>query len=94
MNYASLGFAFLGLAFGLAAAYYWFKSAQVQPDPGWNGTLDEPVDPTDKNSDWTIGILDAYAKSAALNATAAKLTACAIVFGTAASVLGSLAAFK
>lgn len=94
MDYAVIGFAMLGLGFGLAAAYYWFKSAQIKVDPGWKTQLDEPVELTDQNSDWITGLLEWSDKAAALNAKAAILTACAVVFSTIASVLGSLAAFR
>lgn len=94
MDYAAIGFAMLGLGFGLAAAYYWYKSSQIKVNPGWKTPLDEPVELTDKNSDWTTGLLEWGDKAAALNGKAAKLTACAVVFSTIASVLGALAAFR
>lgn len=94
MDYAAIGFAILGLGFGLSAAFYWFQSAQVKVGPGWKTQLDEPVELTDKNSDWITGLLEWSDKAAALNARAAILTACALVFGTIASVLGSLTAFR
>jgi len=94
MDYAAIGCAILDLGFGLVAAYYWYKSAQIRVDPGWKTQLDEPVELTDKNSDWTTGLLEWGDKADALNAKAAILTACAVVFSTIASVLGALAAFR
>ena len=94
MDYAAIGFAILGLGFGLAAAYYWYRSAQINVDPGWRDALDEPVELTDQNSGWIAGFLEWSEKGSTLNAKAAKLTACAVVFSTVASLLGSLAAFR
>jgi len=90
VNCASILCAILGFAFGLAAACYWYKSAQVNADPEWKTALDEPVDTEDKNSQWTAALLKWAAESARLNRTAAILTAIAVFFGAVASVLGSL----
>lgn len=98
----SIVLAIAGLALGLLAAYYWFKSSRIVADPGWWDPTArpslanelkpmEPVELEDQNREWVAAMLGASAKSAALNARAAKLTAWAIILSCASAVLSSLA---
>lgn len=72
---------------GLAAAYFWMRSAMVPIDaPG----SFEPIDEADKANFWNTGIMIAFQKSAAFNKTAAALTAVSVMLGSIASIIGAL----
>lgn len=74
----------------LRSAWLWYASSKVQIVPLWEklGQM-EPVGGSDTH--WTIGILEAAQKSAAINGSAARWTGAAAVFGAAATLIGALA---
>jgi hypothetical protein len=90
----SIAFAAATLIAGLRAALQWYKSSQVQPDPGWpkdtSGIPFEPVDQTLAQVGRTVAIGAAMRKAAALNASAALWTAASVVLATVATLFGSL----
>jgi hypothetical protein len=91
MRLVSLGLGFSALVSGLIAAFYWYQSSTVQPDPGWTIENPEPVVPELKQIAWHSAILAAGAKSFDLNKTAALWTALSVALGGAVSIIGSLA---
>ncbi len=101
LNYTSVGFAVAAFAVGMQAAYYWMKASEVEPDPGWrtgpalsSEDAPKPIEPLDdqaKSTDWIAAFIGAGQKSAALNKTAARWTACAVLLGTLSSLAGTVA---
>lgn len=88
MKCLSILLAISALVAGLLVARYWYPASKIQPDPGWPT---EPGDSQASQMGWTAGIMEAIAKSADLNKTAALWTAAAVVLGSASSVVGALA---
>ena len=80
-----------GLVFGLIAAWYWFKSTRVPIDP-LNGDPNAimPVVPELEQLTWLAAQFRANQEVGRLNTIAASLTAIAVVFSTASSVVGLL----
>jgi len=75
------------LVAGLLATHYGYLASKIEIDRGW------PTEPGDSESSqmgWTAGIMEAIAKSADLNKTAARWTAATVVLGAASSVVGAL----
>jgi hypothetical protein len=94
MNYMkciSIGLAVCSLVFGLVAAFYWYRSSTVKPDPGWTRENPEPVVPEIRQMVWNSAILTAVTVSADLNKLAAIWTALSVALAGAASIFGSLA---
>jgi len=79
----------LGFGFGLASAYYWWKSSRVTPDPDRPDGIG-PVDPELAQLDWTVAFNTFAQQSGALNRKAAILTAIAVVLTSASSVVSLL----
>jgi hypothetical protein len=77
--------ALLALVFGLRAAWPWYQSSLVKPEP--QGP--EPVVAEIRNMWWQSAQIDAAARSAELNGRAAKWTAAAVVVGAIANVAGA-----
>jgi len=100
LNVVTMALALAGGAVGLCAAYYWFKASKVEIDPGWRSgpprsAADalKPIEPCDSELSqmgWMTATMAAVTESAALNKTAAWLTAVAVAFGVASSILGFL----
>lgn len=95
-GYACITLAVAAFGVGMKAAQLWYLASVIQPDPGWPkepvmGLPFEPVDPIQSQQGWTVAILEASRKSAALNAQAAKWTAWAVGLGSVAAVLGAVA---
>jgi hypothetical protein len=90
MKCVSIGLAVGALATGLIAAWFWYRSSIVQPDPGWSVANPEPVIPELRQMAWNTAILAANTKSSDLNKTAALWTALSVALSGAASILGSL----
>lgn len=88
MRVLALTSACSGFAFGLIAAYYWWLASRVETMPMWGDF--EPVDPSQSQAGWIVGMMSAASESARLNQRAAVLTAVAIVLTTASGVLGLL----
>ena len=86
LTLASVGLAIVGLAVGLVAAGYWYKSSQIEPEPGL-----EPAELEQANAAWIGAVLDAFRKSAELNKKASKWTAFAVILSGLSAVLGTLA---
>lgn len=87
----ALGFAMGGLVFGLVAAWYWYRSTRVAIDP-LNDDPDAimPVVPELEQLAWLAAQFRANQEVGRLNTIAATLTAVAVVFSTASSVIGML----
>jgi|ERR1700722_16154153 hypothetical protein len=69
--------ALLALVFGLRAAWLWYQSSLVKPEP--EGP--EPVVAEIRNMWWQSAQIEAADRSAELNGRAAKWTAAAVVVG-------------
>lgn len=90
----------LAFGTGLVAAYYWYRSSQIQPDPGWRVgppspelTDLRPIEPLDleaKNSGRVLAAVQAFSESAELNKRAAIWTAVSVAFAAISSICGSL----
>jgi hypothetical protein len=91
MMYVNIGLAVCALGSGLIAAWYWYQSSAIQPDPGWTTQNPEPVDQELRQIAWNTAMLDAMTKSAGLNKVAALWTAVSAGLGGMASIVGSLA---
>lgn len=93
MNMIVILLAFLAAASGLAAAWYWRKSAQVQIDPGWgmpgSGRPAEPADLDASNMGWNAATLRAFSDAAALNRKAANLTAISVALSAVSTLLSA-----
>jgi hypothetical protein len=87
----SIGLAVCSVIFGLIAAFYWYQSSIVKPDPGWSVENPEPVVPEIKHMVWNSAILTAVTTAADLSKIAAIWTALSVALGGAASIVGSLA---
>jgi hypothetical protein len=93
MKCAAVIAALVAFATGIAAAWFWLKSSQVDVKPMWPGGEGGLVEPgeTDASQDgWIGGTLQAFTDSAKLNSTAARLTAISVFFSALASILGVL----
>lgn len=100
-NLPGIVMALAALYVGIRAALIWKNASAVPTDPGWRtgppiGESDtlrpsEPLDPVQAQMDWIVAIMEANAKSAALNRRAAIWTAWAVGLSVASSVLGVLA---
>jgi len=86
MKWTSVVLAGLSLIVGLAAAWFWFDSSRVQPEPGPGIDSGERAI---QDQAWIGALIVAANKSARLNKIAAILTAVAVVLGTASSVSGA-----
>jgi hypothetical protein len=82
------------LVTGLGAAWWWYQSAQVQPDPGWGlpgeGRAIEPSDQDMKNMAWTAAMLRASTAAAEMNRKAAILTAWSVVLSAVSALMGAI----
>jgi hypothetical protein len=91
----SIALASLALLAGLIAAWYWYRSSQVDIDPGWypaNPTgPSEPVDPEQRQMDWTAAKLKAFKEVAAWNKKAALWTAGSVGLSAASAIVGAFA---
>jgi len=86
MRVLAIVLALLALACGLRAAYLWYQSSLIKPEP--DGP--EPVVEELRNMWWQSAQISAADRSAALNGRAAKWTAAAVVLGAASAVCGAL----
>ena len=75
-----------GFVVGLLAARYWFLASKVDAMPAWGDR--EPVDQSQAQAGWIVGLLEASSESARLNRRAAALTAVAVVLTTGSGVAG------
>lgn len=89
MAIASLVFATLSTGAAFRSAWLWYRSSKVEIVPLWVklGQI-EPVGGSD--TDWTVGILEAAQKGAAINRAAAIWTGTATALGALATVAGAL----
>ena len=87
----------LGIALGvlacvtaLIAARLWYRSSQVQIDPGWgppgSGLGFEPLDQSGKAIGWAVATIQAFNEVSRLNKWAAIWTAGAAILTAAAGV--------
>lgn len=78
---------------GLGAAWWWYRSSQVRPDPGWGlpgeGRGIEPTEEDQKNAAWTAAMLRALTEAADMNRKAAILTAWSIALSAATILIGA-----
>jgi hypothetical protein len=88
MKTVSLVFALAALATGLWAAWKWYRSSQVTPNPGWDF---EPVIESHKRLGWDVAMPNAFSDAGKLNANAAGWTAASVALGTVSNVLGYFA---
>jgi hypothetical protein len=91
MKCVSIALAVGALVSGLIAAFYWYKSSNVDIDPGWTVEHPEPVVPELKQMGWNSAMMNAITTSATLNKTAALWTALSVALGGASTIVGSLA---
>lgn len=81
-------FAILAFATGLPAAYFWYRSSQLQALPTYDmfgkGNF-EPVQESDRS--WICGLLEITRQSGNLNQKAAILTALSVLFSSVSSVI-------
>lgn len=80
-----------GFAFGLAAAYYWWKASRLSPQPWWPDGIPPAMQELEQMG-WTVAFIDLAQKSGALNRIAASLTAIAVILTTAAGLASLLPA--
>jgi hypothetical protein len=95
VKWVGVAFAIVALLTGLKAAWEWYKSSKITPDPGWGldptGTLPmQPADPMQAQMDWIVATLAAMRKASSLNATAACWTAVSVVLAGISAIFGSL----
>lgn len=90
MFFAALIIAGLSTGAALRSAWLWYASSKIEIVPLWQklGQM-EPVGGSDTH--WTIGILEAAQKSAAINGSAARWTGAAAVLGALSTLIGALA---
>lgn len=79
-----------GCVVGLVAAWYWFKSARVSADPLRGLPPGALLPPEGQDMAWVGALLRANQEIGALNATAARLTAIAVVLSTLSAIAGVL----
>lgn len=80
-----------GLVFGLIAAWFWFRSTRVPIDPlDGDPNAMMPVETELAQLTWLAAQFRANQEVGRLNTIAASLTAIAVVFSTASSVVGIL----
>jgi hypothetical protein len=82
---------------GVAAAWYWYHSAKVDPKTGWKPPVgDATQDPNALLANlnalfvWTFAIKDALRESSRLNRSAAIWTAISVLLSAVAAVMGNL----
>ena len=86
MRVLTIILAVLAFGYGLRAAYLWYQSSLIAPEPeGY-----EPVDNHLRNMWWQSAQIKAANQSAALNGRAAKWTASAVALSAASAVAGAL----
>ena len=95
MKYFSIALAIAALTAGLKAAWEWYKSSKITPDPAWpldpTGTLPmQPADPVQTQNDWIVATIKALNEAGRLNAVAARWTAVSVVLAAASAIFGSL----
>lgn len=93
MKALGIGLAILAGITGVVAAIYWYRSSKVPIDPMWpKGAfgLMEPVEREDSQEGWIVGMLQASARVADLNAKAALWTAGSVLLAAAASIVSVL----
>ena len=86
MHSLSTGFAVVGAACGGLAAWYWYRSARVEIDPGWRF---EPVDQQVAQMGWIAGIMGSLQEAAKMSRIAASWTAISVACGTASMLIGA-----
>jgi hypothetical protein len=86
-----IAMAIAAFMFGLAAAWYWWKSSSIEAEPLYPEVL------TQNSTDLLLwqtmqlgGLLEAGKESARLNRIAAWLTAIAVALSAASTLIGSL----
>jgi len=84
MKIIELSLTILAAISGFVAAYFWMRSALVPITPPGDF---EPVEQADKAEWWTVGIMDAFQKSAALNKKAAAFTAISVTLAAIAGIV-------
>ena len=82
---------------GVVAAWYWYRSARIDPKTGWNPPVgDATTDPDALLANlnalfvWTFAIKDALKESSELNRSAAIWTAVSVLFSAVAAEMGNL----
>ncbi len=88
----AIALAFAGMVAGLAAAWFWEKSAHVPIDP-LNGDPNGVVsgEPELEQLAWLAAQLRANERVSVLNVIAARWTATAVVLSTVGTLIGLLA---
>lgn len=77
-----------GALTGLLAAWYWFKSSKVTPQPSWQT---EPGDAQASQMGRMAGMMNASTEVAKLNKIAALLTAVSVLLCAASAIVGIMA---
>ena len=91
MRALSIIFAVIAFFVGLHAAFLWRKSSKVELVPlSEKLGRPEPVDALAAQTNWLVGILQAYKESAELNTKASVWTAWAVVFATISSLISTI----
>lgn len=90
----TLALALLSCICGAVAAYYWYRSAIVDPVPTWARArpdpLNEPIIKTLSQDGWIAGLLEAVAEGARWNKRAAIWSAIAVMLTAFSSVSSAL----
>ena len=86
VKYVSVTLAIQALITGLTAAYYWYKSTTVEPDPGPAGLSGQAEI---QQSGWTAAIMRADTEVARFNKIASLWTALSVAVGAASSIFGA-----
>lgn len=88
MWYVGNVLALSALVTGLLAAFYWYKSSNIEVDPGWTPTNPEPVIQEHRDAAWRTATLRAMTESAKLNKKASLWTALSVALSGASAVIG------
>lgn len=91
----SLALAILSCLCGALAAYYWYRSAMIQPMPTWADgenpiPLDEPVIKTLSQNGWIAGTVKAVMDGAYWNKRAALWSATSVLLSALSSLTAAL----
>ena len=88
MKYVDLAIPLLECCAGLISAWYWYRSSRIQIEPSWTaGHSFEPVEPSQSQAGWIVGVLQAASLSSELNKTAARWTAATVALNVLPSVI-------
>jgi hypothetical protein len=89
MRELAISLTVLGFFTGVGAVVAWWRASKITPDPDWRNGM-APVVQELEQLGWNVAFSKAFQQSGKLNQIAAILTAVAVLFSTAASLISLL----